>query len=285
MTELPKCSVIIPLFNRVDMTRGCLESLVAHTPSDLYEVVLVDNGSTDETATFLAQLEGDVTIIRNPENLGFASACNQGAAAATTDLLLFLNNDTEVLRGWIEPLLRATVERPEVAVVGAKLVYPDGSIQHAGVSIVQNRISNLFGGSHDFIGKPSSWPDANIARLRPAVTGALMLVRREPFVEADGFDTAYWNGNEDVDLCLKLGKAGWKILYEPASTAIHYESQSGVERHIKEDANNVLLRERWNDEVIPDLVLMHGRELEALGGFPRLTKKKTSKRREAVGYR
>lgn len=284
MEHLPRCSIIIPLFNRVDLTRGCLESLVENTPGDLYEVVLVDNGSTDDTSAFLAQLEGDVIIVRNTKNLGFATACNQGAAAATNDLLLFLNNDTQLLPGWIEPLLRATVEHRSVGAVGAKLLYPDGKIQHGGVSIIQNRIANLFGGGHDHVGKPSSWPDANIPKFRHAVTGALMLVRREAFAEVDGFDTTYWNGNEDIDLCLKLGKAGWKVLYEPKSTAIHYESQSGVERHIKEDENNVLLRDRWNDKVLPDVVLMYGKDLDALGGFPKLTKK-TPKKLERAGRR
>lgn len=269
MEDLPKCSIIIPLYNRADLTRSCLESLVEHTPPSTYEVVLVDNASTDETGTLLSQLDGDVVIVRNETNQGFAVACNQGAAAATSDLLLFLNNDTQLLPGWIEPMLRATVEHPQVGAVGAKLLFPDGTIQHAGVSIIQNRIAGVFGGMHDHTGKPSSWPDANVAMFRQAVTGAVMLVRRAAFEQVGGFDSAYWNGNEDVDLCLKLGEAGWKVLYEPASTVIHYESQSGPERHTGEDANNVLLKERWNDVVVPDVVLMYGRDLAALGGFPR----------------
>ncbi|MGC1512137.1 MAG: glycosyltransferase family 2 protein [Acidimicrobiales bacterium] len=278
MEDLPKCSIIIPLYNRVDLTRSCLESLVEHTPPSTYEVVLVDNASTDETGALLSQLDGDVVIIRNETNQGFAIACNQGAAAASSDLLLFLNNDTQLLPGWIEPLLRATVEQPQVGAVGAKLIYPDGTIQHGGVSIIQNRIGGLFGGWHDHVGKPASWPDANVAKFRNAVTGALMLVRRNAFEQVGGFDTRYWNGNEDVDLCLALREAGWQVLYEPASTVIHYESQSGPERHISENENNVLLRDRWNDVVLPDIVLMHGRDLAAIGGFPHLARRQRKKR-------
>lgn len=266
--DLPRCSIIIPLFNRADLTRGCLETLIEHTPSDLYEVVLVDNGSTDGTGELLTQLDGELVIIRNEKNLGFAAACNQGAEAASTGLLLFLNNDTRLLPGWLEPLLAASVDFPEVGAVGAKLLYPNGTIQHAGIVLIYNSFLGIFGGSNHLAGESSDLPVANEAQYYQAVTGAVMLVRREAFDQVSGFDTGYWNGNEDVDICLKLGKQGWKILYQPASTVIHLESQSGDERIIKFDENNELLKRRWLQEVVPDVVLISGKELVKVGSYP-----------------
>ena len=92
---LYEASIIVPLFNRVDLTVSCLRALAAHTGDVDYEIVLVDNASTDDTPQLLAGLTGDITVVRNDENLGFATACNQGARAASSDRLVFLNNDTE----------------------------------------------------------------------------------------------------------------------------------------------------------------------------------------------
>ena len=106
-------SIIIPVFNRADLTLRCLESLAQHTPEGLYEVIVVDNGSTDTTPELLASLDGDVRIITNAENVGYTLACNQGAERAEGRYLVFLNNDTEPRPGWLAPLVEA-LEDPEV---------------------------------------------------------------------------------------------------------------------------------------------------------------------------
>ncbi len=130
---LPKCSIIIPIFNEVALTQRCLEALIKHTPDDLYEVVLVDNGSTDETSEFLSLLEGDVAIIRNKENLGFAAACQQGAEAASTDLLIFLRRETPVSQGWLEQIFGKLEDLPKVGVVlGSATLIRRADLEQAG---------------------------------------------------------------------------------------------------------------------------------------------------------
>ncbi len=129
-----KASIIIPVFNKLELTRQCLTTLASITTMPEYEVIVVDNASSDGTAEFLAELGGDVQVISNPENYGFAVACNQGANAARGEFLLFLNNDTIPTDGWLNALVDEVERHPDVAVVGSKLLYEDGTIQHAGVA-------------------------------------------------------------------------------------------------------------------------------------------------------
>lgn len=248
-------SIIIPCFDKVELTIQCLVSLAACTPPDRYEVVLVDNGSSDATPDMCAELEGDVVIIRNAENLGFSRACNQGAAAASGRHLLFLNNDTEALPGWFEPLVHVLDTEPDVAAVGCKLLYPDRTIQHAGVAFAETVDGPGLVAFHLFAKCPAETPGANQRRDLRAVTAACVLMRRTAFEAANGFDEGYWNGYEDVDLCLQLIDAGWRIVYEPRSELIHHESQSGPERFSRIDENTERLIERWGDRVVPDVYL------------------------------
>jgi len=258
-TVEPRASIVIPLFNRSDLTRECLAALVEHTRDDLYEVIIVDNGSTDDTADLLAGLSGDVTIISNPQNRGFAAACNQGAAAARADVVLLLNNDVIVTEGWLEPLLEVLDLHHDVGAVGSLLLYPDGKVQHAGVLLADTvncplEAMNAFRGAQRLDSSAISTP-----RNYQAVTGALMAIRTRAFAEAGGFDEGYWNGLEDVDLCLQLGRAGWKVAYEPRSVAVHLESQSGPERFSKVTENVIRFTERWLPLALPDLLVRNDR--------------------------
>ena len=251
-----RCTIVIPLFNKVEYTERCLEHIVRNTPDDLYEVVLVDNGSADATGDLLAMLDGDVTIIRNPENLGFSRACNQGAAAARTELILFLNNDTEPQPGWLEPMLQVVQREPGVGVVGSRLLFPDGTLQHAGVFVVEDYTGAVpFYAVHRFYQEPPDLPQANVCEDLQVVTGASMLVRRSAFYAAGGFDEGYWNGSEDVDLCFKIRELGWRVVYEPASLLIHHESVSGPERFRKADENIARLVKKWAGRVVPDVLV------------------------------
>lgn len=219
-------SVVIPCFNRADLTINCLASL----RTDNLETILVDNGSTDGTR----QLSGTTTL-RNPTNLGFARACNQGAELATGGIVVFLNNDTEVHPGWLPPLVQAFAD-DQVAVAGPKLVYPDGRIQHAGVGIRHRQgLIEAFNRTEGEAG--NCW----------AVTGACMAVRKPVFDELGGFDEGYWNGYEDVDFCLRVWEAGMTVRYVPESVVTHLESQSGPERWSGLRQNIERLQERWGD--------------------------------------
>lgn len=265
----PKVSIIIPLYNQVNFTANCLEKLFMHTFASQYELILVDNGSTDRTEELLAVLPSTVKIIRNKENLGFAKASNQGAAVAKGKYLLFLNNDTEPLEDWLKPLVKILDTDPAVAAVGSKLLYADNTLQHAGV-LVFNHYStkNLLRLNHIYMGEPSDLPSANIACHYQVITGACLMVRKEAFEAVGGFDEQYWNGFEDVELCFKLGQAGWKLVYEPKSVLYHFESKSGPERFVKEAENTNLLRSRWQGLIKPDLVIHEGDSSTCISGFP-----------------
>ncbi|MCB5272432.1 MAG: glycosyltransferase family 2 protein [Candidatus Cloacimonetes bacterium] len=247
-------SIIIPLYNKAELTARCLETLFSHTPEGRYELVLVDNASTDRTSEVLDIMPPVVRVIRNSENIGFAGACNQGAKVARGEYLLFLNNDTELLSGWLEPLLHTMASDPAIAAVGSKLLFPDGTIQHAGVVIVDNRITNdPLCGEHIWRGKLADTPEANRQRDYKALTAACLLVRRQDFWTVGGFDEGYWNGYEDVDLCFKLLHQGKRLVYEPRSVLIHHESKSGSERFRRAQDNIRRLHDRWLGKIHPDI--------------------------------
>jgi GT2 family glycosyltransferase/glycosyltransferase involved in cell wall biosynthesis len=252
----PAVSIIIPLFNQAQLTRNCLAALERQTPAGLYEVILVDNGSTDATAELLATWNGTAAILRNPDNRGFAAACNQGARAATGRFLLFLNNDTEVMANWLQPLIACLDHDPLAAAAGSKLLYPDGTIQHAGVIVVDDQTTgDPLLAKHQYLGLPAEHPPANRRAQVQALTAACLLVRRDAFSAVGGFDEGYWNGYEDVDLCFKLAAQGWHLIYEPASVVRHYESKSGPERFRRARQNIERLHHKWLGKVQPAAII------------------------------
>jgi GT2 family glycosyltransferase/pyruvate-formate lyase-activating enzyme len=255
--QKPLVAIIIPLFNKVEFTRKCLEAIFQNTPDGLYELIVVDNGSSDSTKTFLQAIaKNNMKVIINEKNQGFAKACNQGTQAASSEYVLFLNNDTEPLKGWLEPLLNIAGNDKSVAAVGSKLLYSDGTIQHGGVLIVddrRNRDPLLAINNH--VNKRADAPEANQATLCQALTAACVLIRKAAFEKAGGFDEEYWNGYEDVDLCFKLQKQGGKLVYQPASVVIHHESKSGPERFAKALENIKRLHMKWIGKIKPDMIL------------------------------
>ncbi len=232
-------SIIIPVFNNLPLTQGCLNSL-ARIPSDVTrEIIVVDNASTDGTKEHLASLEkaGQIRVIRNPQNEGFARACNQGAAAATAEWLVFLNNDTKVTAGWIEALLNAA-DKTNAGIVGAKLLYADNTIQHAGIGWINGLPDHPYRHSAPFAS------EVNSRRELDMVTGACLLMERELFLKLAGFDEIYRNGVEDIDLCLRARAAGRKVVYEPGAVVYHLEGQSaGRFNHVNE--NLKIFFSRW----------------------------------------
>lgn len=234
------CSIIIPVWNKRELTEQCLSELARVTFGISYEVIVVDNHSTDDTAQFLNQLSGDIQIIRNSENLGFAKACNQGAQAARGRFLIFLNNDTIPLSNWLTALVAEVTSHPEVGIVGSKLLYEDDTIQHAGVVFSREGLMpyHLYRHFH------RDHPAVNQRRTFQSVTAACMLIRREVFETAGGFDEGFQNGLEDVDLCLKVSDKGWQIAYQPLSMLYHLESQTPG-RKTYEQANALRFLKRW----------------------------------------
>lgn len=217
--DAPLCSLVIPVFNKVEYTQQCVDQLRKSTPDSLYELIFIDNASSDGTADYLAGLTGRVRVITNPDNRGFVDACNQGAALARGRYLVFLNNDTAPLPGWLEALVGMAEGDPTVGAAGAQLVYPDGRLQEAGGLIFSDGSGWNFGRFADPL---------NPAYLVPAevdyCSGAALLVRRELFERLGGFDRRYAPAYyEDTDLCFGIRSLGYKVMYCPSSTVLHFE--------------------------------------------------------------
>jgi GT2 family glycosyltransferase len=212
-------SIIIPVFNKAAFTFHCIESLIHEIDFSTTEVIVVDNASTDETTRVLDHFDGFVSVIRNEENRGFVDACNQGAAAARGKYLLFLNNDTTVLPGWLKHLLQTIEANPANGAVGSMFLYPDGSIQEAGGIVWKNGEAHHYGWG----GSPDD-QQFTFAREVDYCSAASLLVKREVFERLGGFDRrfvpAYY---EDVDLCFGIRSLGYKVIYQPLSRLVHFE--------------------------------------------------------------
>ena len=233
-----RASIVIPIFQRADMLAPCLRALEA-CGLDGVELVLVDNGSTEPAMPpLLDAWERRATVLRNPINAGFAAACNEGARAASAPIVVFLNSDTEARPGWLEPLIESASD-PGVGMVGSRLLYPDGRVQHAGMALTLAAQP-----VHLHRGAPGGHPAATRTRDLLLVTGACCAIDRDLFLGMEGFDTAYVNGHEDVDLCLRLAAAGHRTVYRGDSVVVHHESMSPG-RMDRDDANARLFRRRW----------------------------------------
>lgn len=272
---LIEVSIIIPVYNKVELTRQCLLTLYKNTPAEIdFEVIVIDNASNDGTGQYLEfakNIFDNLSVITNRENIGFARANNLGVKNAEGEFVLFLNNDTEPLSGWLENLLEVIRNDKKVAAVGSKLLFPDGSLQHAGVIIIEDKqLPDPLVARHIYWKAPADIPEANKLKIYHALTAACLLVRKKNFDEVDEFDEAYWNGYEDVDLCFKLGEAGYKMVYQPASVVVHHESQSGQERFAKVNHNIERLHKKWLGKIKPDFILEKNSEgIQTDAGFIR----------------
>ncbi len=272
---LIEVSIIIPVYNKIEFTQQCLLTLYKNTSAEInFEVIVVDNASNDGTGQYLEFAKNvftNLSFITNRENIGFAKANNLGVKNAKGEFVLFLNNDTEPLRGWLENLLTVIKSDKKVAAAGSKLLFPDGSLQHAGVIIIEDKqLPDPLVARHIYWKAPADIPEANRLMTYHALTAACLMVRKDVFNEVKEFDEEYWNGYEDVDLCFKLGEAGYKMVYQPASVVIHHESQSGPERFAKVSHNIDRLHKKWLSKIKPDFILeKNGEGIQTDAGFIR----------------
>jgi GT2 family glycosyltransferase len=238
-----KVSFIIPLYNRLDLTQPCLASLQASIPRGLdHEIILVDDGSTDGTRTWIQTLGTPFRVLLNERNLGYAGSNNRGAAVATGDILALLNSDLVLTARWLAPMLRL-VRRRRVGIVGnIQRRFEDRSLDHAGILFTEKCKP-----AHDarrrwgFV----PWPSRRV----PAVTAACLLVRRELFLQLRGFDEAFRNGCEDIDLCFRARARGCSVRVALHSRILHHVSASRGENP-KNEFNSRRLAVRWRDELL-----------------------------------
>jgi GT2 family glycosyltransferase len=215
----PVVSIVIPVLNNVRLTLECLLSIADGSSEVPFEVIVVDNASTDATKELLSTIS-NLRLLRNEENAGFGPACNQGAAAARGSYLVFLNNDTQVKAGWLAALLRAFSEFEHVGAVGPKVLFPDGRLQDAGSAVNADCTSSLIGVFDD-----PHLPRFNYPREVDYVSGVCLMIEAERFREVGGFDDNFAPAYcEDVDLCLQLRQKGLRIVYQPSATVVHHLS-------------------------------------------------------------
>jgi GT2 family glycosyltransferase len=235
-----RCSIIVPVHGRAGLTKQCVDAIVTDPPRVGFEVIVVDDGSPDDTAEVLRAYGSAIRIVTHDETTGFARACNDGAAVAGGEYMIFLNNDTIPVTGWLDALVAVADGEPRVGVVGSKLLFPNDTVQHAGVVICQDGNPR-----HIYAGFPADHAATSKARRFQAVTAASMLVRRDVFERAKGFDPAFHNCLEDTDLCMRIGELGYEVRYCPSSVVYHLESVSRGRRSKEIAAAGRLFRERW----------------------------------------
>ena len=246
----PLVSIVIATRDRLPLLRQCIESIERRSSYPRYEIVVVDNDSVDpETLDYFARTPH--RVVKAPGPFNFSRINNDGARAARGEFLLFLNNDTEVIApAWIEEMLQYA-QRPAVGCVGAKLLFGSGRVQHAGVVMHDGSAHHL---GYDTASGPATWPEIELVRDVSGVTAACLMIQRQRFLDAGGFDETFPVSYNDVELCVRLLGRGYRHVYTPYAALYHHESSSrppGVteqeSRHLRSACGSIL----WNDPYCP----------------------------------
>ncbi len=251
-------TIIIPNRDQPRLLEACMRGLGRTAGAVPYEVIIVDNGSVEAgTRRLYNSLQADnrVTVIDRPGPFNFARMCNDAAGQARMPILLFLNNDIEMVdSGWLEPLL-SWASRPDIGAVGAKLLYPSGGLQHGGVVVG-------LAGSTAHVDRGAGKDDPGyLQRLGSthevsAVTGACLAVERAKFNAVGGFDAQNLPVElNDIDMCLRLEERGWRTIFTPQSVLIHHESASrgtSTAHSQKYERERAVFRDRWSGRLRDD---------------------------------
>ena len=251
VTERPVASIIIPTKDQSHLLAACVEGLKNRTALGNFEAIIVDNGSVEpQTFQLYDRLKSDArfTVLSRPGPFNFSNLCNDAARGAKADILVFMNNDIAMIDdGWLGPLIDLA-SQPEIGAVGAKLLFPSGKLQHAGVVVGM-------GGFADHIHRndePTSrgyLDRLSVPHEISAVTGACVAIEAKKFWAIDGFDGKNLPVElNDIDLCLRLGERGWKTIFTPDSVLVHHQSASrgfSVKPFTRYQKERVYFRSRW----------------------------------------
>lgn len=243
----PLVSIVIPVYNNLELTLSCLDAVCSHQFRGGFEVIVVDDGSADRTSEALPKIEG-LKYVRHESNQGFVKSCNHGATLARGDYIVFLNNDTFVQPGWLAELVATAQAEKDAGLVGSQLLYPDGTLQEAGGIVWSDGNAWNYGRGLD-----RRRPEFNFLRDVDYCSGASILVPTALFRELGGFDEAYAPAYyEDTDLAFKIRQQGRRVIYQPLSRVVHFEGAtsgtdpgSGVKRY--QALNRDKFLQRWRD--------------------------------------
>jgi GT2 family glycosyltransferase len=250
---IPSVSIVIPCHDGLQRTSACLSSLRGTLPRWFRgEIIVVDDASSDGTAEHLEEIclaDPRIRVLRNDPNLGFLASCNVGAQAAKGEFLLFLNNDTVLLPGWLAPLLRTFSDFSDAGVVGGKLLFEDGALQEAGALVFADASAAKIGYRDPDVEAPLY----QYVRDVDYVSGAFLMTPRRLFRELGGLDSRYCFGYyDDGDYCFSVRGAGRRVYYQPESVIVHVEGASagtdpstGLKQH--QLVNQAIFGEKWRE--------------------------------------
>lgn len=214
----PLVSVILLFYNRAEVSLQCLETLSEAAGDIPFEVIIIDNASTDQTSLLLDRIK-NARIVRNPENQGFGGGCNQAADLASGRYLFFLNNDTQLIPNSLKVLVETLEAEENIGAVGGRLIFPDGRLQEAGSIIWQDGTCVGYGRYDD-----PFMPEYSYKRDVDFCSGAMLLTPRELFFSMGKFDPRYQPAYyEDADYCMQLWESGYRVVYQPFAVAVHHE--------------------------------------------------------------
>ena len=257
--SVPLVSLIVPTRNGVRLLRRCFGSILEKTTYQHYEIVLVDNGSDDlETLRYLESIQGDsrVHIIRDNRPFNYSQLINSAMASASGTVIGLLNDDLEVITpDWLSVMVSHAL-RPGIGAVGARLWYPDDTLQHAGVIL---GIRGVAGHAHRYLkrGGKGYFGRASLIQSICALTAACLVVRKETFEKIGGFNEALQVAFNDVDFCLRVREAGYRNIYTPYAELYHHESatrgdEDTAEKQLRFSKESIYMKQRWGDLLLND---------------------------------
>ncbi len=246
-TTSPTVSIVIPVYNEFYYTYRCVKSIIENSGDVSYEVLIANDCSTDITDQ-IEEVVYNIRLITMEHNGGFLLNCNNAAKYAKGKYIMFLNNDTQVQRNWLSPLVELIERDSSIGMVGSKLVYPDGFLQEAGGIVWKDASAWNYGRRNNI-----DDPEYNYVKEADYISGAAIMIKAELWREIGGFDErfvpAYY---EDTDLAFEVRKHGYKVMYQPLSVVVHFEGVSNgtdISTGLKQyqQVNFEKFYEKWKD--------------------------------------
>src|SRR5262249_16760229 len=232
-----KLSIVIPTYNAHEWIQGCIDSITLHPPSSDYEILVVDDQSTDDTVAIVRGTFPEVRLFANAKNVGFGKTVNVGLRASHGEYILVLNNDTWMHEGALDAMIGFLDAHADVGIVGPKVLSGDGSLQQqcrrriptpTAALLYFTGIAKLFPGNPRVAGYLMTAADENQTTEVDAVSGACLMARRRVVDAIHGFDPEYYLYGEDMDFCWRAKVAGWKVIYYRGAVITHCGGQGGT---------------------------------------------------------